>query len=264
MQGILPDKKLAPTRVNPKILLLYGKPKVGKTSKISELESCLNLDFEKGADMYTSMRLPMCGITGPTTYNEKKEITGVSLDTVFNEIVANGTAQAAAGKTVEFPYKVLVVDTIDKLEDYCEIEATVKYKNSVIGKKFEGDSVLELPNGAGYHHLRKEMLYQIDRLTKVCKYLILVAHVKDKLLDKGGVQVESQDISLTGRLGAIVCAKTDAIGYVYRDHKKPLMVSFATSQGAVMGSRGTRLSGQTFEFDWTKIYLDEPGIYPIQ
>ena len=37
--------------VNPKILLLYGAPKVGKTTMLSELDKCLILDTEDGSRM---------------------------------------------------------------------------------------------------------------------------------------------------------------------------------------------------------------------
>ena len=37
--------------MNPSVLLLYGAPKVGKTTMLSELNDCLILDTEKGSRM---------------------------------------------------------------------------------------------------------------------------------------------------------------------------------------------------------------------
>ena len=37
--------------VNPGILLLYGAPKVGKTTMLSQLKDCLVLDTEQGSHM---------------------------------------------------------------------------------------------------------------------------------------------------------------------------------------------------------------------
>ena len=37
--------------INPSSLLLYGAPKVGKTSMLSFLDDCLIIDTEKGARM---------------------------------------------------------------------------------------------------------------------------------------------------------------------------------------------------------------------
>jgi predicted AAA+ superfamily ATPase len=36
---------------NPKVMLLYGAPKVGKTTALSQLEDCLIIDTEQGANM---------------------------------------------------------------------------------------------------------------------------------------------------------------------------------------------------------------------
>lgn len=237
MSGVLPKQRLAPTRINPRILLLYSLPKVGKTSQLAALDNCLILDLEGGADMYNALRYPINSIS--------------DIDKLISLIIADGTANKGA-----YPYQYIAIDTIDKLEDLCEKSATAKFKKTVIGAKFEGDSVLDLPKGGGYYHLRNEVMLQIERLKQVCPRLILVSHVKEKLLDKGGVEVTSRDISLSGKLSQIVCAEADAIGYMYRDSSK-LMVNFETYDGAVMGARFAHLAGQKFEFDWKKIYLEE-------
>ena len=36
---------------NPKTMLLYGAPKVGKTTALSQLKDCLIIDTENGANM---------------------------------------------------------------------------------------------------------------------------------------------------------------------------------------------------------------------
>ena len=238
MPVILPTSKLVPTRINPKILVLYSLPKVGKTSELSKLNSCLLLDLENGADMYEALRVPITSI--------KK------LDETIAAIIEYGVANGG-----KYPYTYIAIDTADMLEDFCVVSSTKKYKASIIGKNFEGDSVLELPKGLGYYYLRNEVLLKIEQLALVCKFLIITAHVKDKTLEsKGGVEVTTRDISLSGKLAGMVCAKADAIGYMYRDGDK-LMVNFETNEGAIMGSRFPHLAGKTFEFDWSKIYLKE-------
>lgn len=256
---------MKPTRINPKILVLYGLPKVGKTTEISKLNSCLITDTEEGAEVTENMRVPIRSISGLLVIKKdpitgKDVIVSVGLDVLFAEIIKYGEALAAAGKPVEFPYKFIAMDTVDKLEDYCVISATAKYKESVIGKSFTGNSILDLPKGAGYYLLREEVLSKIEMMSRVCKYLILVTHVKEKLLDKGGVEVSATDISLTGKLSSMVCAKADVIGYMYRNTKKELMVSFETNENSTMGSRFIRLAGTRMLFDWNEIYIEEPDL----
>jgi hypothetical protein len=179
-------------------------------------------------------------------------------------------ARKAAGKTGDdiYPYKYGVIDTIDKLEEYAVISATEKYKSSVIGSKFTGDSVIDLPMGAGWGLVREELLLRVGQLSEYFRHLIIISHVKDKYLDgkdsKDGNQVSILDLSLSGKLGAILSAKVDAIGYLYRGSKSKdepygqLMVSFATNDKSVMGSRYKHLAGKTVPFSWDTIFTPTP------
>ena len=53
----LPETRGPVSRINPKTLLLYGLPKVGKTDALSQLDDCLILDMEGGTEMYEVMSL---------------------------------------------------------------------------------------------------------------------------------------------------------------------------------------------------------------
>jgi hypothetical protein len=240
---VLPTAPVKATRLSPRILVIYGVPKVGKTQALTQLDGCLILDAEDGAAMYDCLRTPFRSMA--------------DVDALVKAIEEEGIKRAAAGFKGDdvYPYKFGALDTLDKLEEFAEIEATRKYKASSLGKDFKGASVLELAHGLGYYYLREEVLRAINKLATVFRYLILSVHVKEKLLDKKGEQVKVNDISLTGKLGSMVCAKADAIGYLSREGSK-MMISFETSEGHVMGARQAHLAGKKFDFDWTKIYID--------
>lgn len=259
MSSVLPTGRTAPTRVDPRIILFYGPPKIGKTTLMAQLADNLILDLERGTELIEAYKLPISSIAGGTEFKEDGSVASTSLNTFYEQVVAAGMAEfEKTGKKPKPPYKYMTVDTLDKLEDYCEVTATIKYKASVIGKEFKGNSVLELPNGAGYYHLRNEMLFQIERLSGICEHLILITHIKEKLLNKGGVDVSQTDISLTGKMGSIICAKADVIGYIYREPGKPdPMVSFQTLENAVMGARVPRLAGKRIPFNWKEIFISE-------
>lgn len=259
MPSVLPAGKSPATRINPRISIFYAPPKIGKTTKMAELEGNLILDFERGTELIEAMKVSITSISGATTLNDDGTLAGTSLDTLYNEIIAKGIEEFnKTGKKPKPPYKYITIDTVDKLEEMCEVTATVKYKASTIGKSFDGRSVLELPQGSGYYHLRNEVMVQINRLVGICEHLIIVSHIKEKLLNKGGIDVSQQDISLTGKLGSIVCAAADIIGYMYREPGKPqLMVSFQTLENATMGARIPRLAGKKIPFEWDQIFLTE-------
>jgi len=226
---ILPTKKSPATRKNPKTLILYGKPKVGKTTILKELDNCLIIDLEDGSDFVEALKYKV---------NNLKELHDL------------GEKIKEQGK----PYKYIAIDTITKLEEWCEEAATTSYKKKPIGKNFTGKTVLELPKGAGYLHLRIAYKTWISYIETLADNLIFVGHVKDSVIDKSGTEVTVSDVDLTGKLKAITCQNADAIGYIYRKEDKPF-VRFKHNGELEAGGRCEHLIDQEFEFDWSKIYV---------
>jgi hypothetical protein len=268
MAIILPtDESPAPAlRVDPAILIVYGAKKVGKTGEIMKLPGCCDLDGENGTDIYQGKKLKFSSI---------KE-----LDDILAAIRTEGARRVEANKVARlkkepepypgdgiFPYRYLALDTIDSLEEKVIPWKTTEYKASTLGKKFEGDSIMDLDHGGGYYHLREGVKKKVLDIAACCKTLIIVSHLAEKETNKGGVVVTSQDISLTGKLAQIIAAMADAIGYMYRKPGAPgtpdkMFISFRTTEGVTMGARQKHLAGQTFEFDWSKIFIDDPVLKP--
>lgn len=226
----LPKKKVAVKTKNPKNFILYSQPKMGKTTLLSQLDDCLIIDLENGSDYVEALKVKV---------NNIKE-----LHEIGEKIKAEGR-----------PYKYIAIDTISKLEDWCEVVATSMYKKDPKGVNFKGNSVLELPMGAGYLYLRIAFKKWIDYVLDLADHVILVGHLKDKLVDKKGKEVAAKDLALTGKIREITCANADAIGYLYREDDK-LRVNFKASDEITCGSRCEHLRGQDFEFDWSKIFID--------
>ena len=94
-----------------------------------------------------------------------------------------------------------------------------------------------------------------DRLNKLADHVILVGHLKDKMIDKKGKEVRSMDLDLTGKLRSITCANADAIGYIYREGETT-RISFNSEGDITAGSRCAHLRGQDMDLDWGKIFID--------
>ena len=122
---VLPTKKVSATRQNPKRLVIYSKPKTGKTTAFAGLDGNLIVDLENGTD-----------------YVDAVKVKAGSL----KELLAIGKAVEEAGK----PYKFITIDTVTALEEMVMPLAVKKYKATPMGKNYDGDSVITLPNGAGY------------------------------------------------------------------------------------------------------------------
>jgi len=230
----LPKTIIKASRKSPKNMVIYGPPKIGKTTMLSKLDNCLIIDLEDGSDMVDALKVKVNNLD--------------MLATIGKEIIKE-----------KKPYKYVAIDTISKLEEWCEAEGKRIYMKTPMGKNFEqknpGASVLSLPNGAGYLYLRIAFKQWIDRLNLLADHIILVGHLKDKMLEKKGKEVAVKDLDLTGKLKQITCANADAIGYIYREDETT-MISFDSLDDTVAGSRCDHLKGQTMPFEWNKIFID--------
>ena len=54
---ILPTEKNIPKVQNPRFLILFGKPKAGKTTLLSMLEGCLIVDLEGGSEFLEALSI---------------------------------------------------------------------------------------------------------------------------------------------------------------------------------------------------------------
>ena len=237
----LPTKRIKSTRKDPRKLILYSPPKMGKTTVIAALDDCLLIDLEGGSEFVDAMKV------------EAKDLTEL------NNIC---TAIEKAGK----PYKFIAIDTITKLEEMVHGYALKLYKSTTMGKNFVGTDVLTLPNGAGYLYLRKAFLSVLARIESLAENVILIGHLKDKMINSNGKEVNAKDLDLTGKLKAITCADADAIGYLHRVGNQTL-VNFVSTDEVLCGSRCNHLKGKEIvlaesnengdiKVDWSKIYID--------
>ena len=226
----LPTKKVKVESGNPRVFILYSQPKMGKTTLVSELDDCLNIDLENGSDFVEALKIKA---------NNLKEFYEIG-----EQIKADGC-----------PYKYIAIDTITKLEEWCEDSAKTIYLSTPMGKKFKGESVLSLPNGAGYLYLRMAFKKWINYINGLAEHVILVAHLKDKMIEKKGKEVSAKDLDLTGKIRSITAANADAIGFLYREDDE-LKVNFQANDELIAGSRCEHLKGQNFAFDWNQIYID--------
>tara|TARA_Y100000996_G_scaffold414725_1_gene406543 strand:- start:2839 stop:3546 length:708 start_codon:yes stop_codon:yes gene_type:complete len=230
----LPKQVIKAARKSPKNMIIYGPPKIGKTTALSQLENCLIIDLEDGSDMVDALKIKVNSLA---------------------ELAQVGQAIMSEGK----PYKYIAIDTITQLEVWCEDEAKQLYRATPMGKNFDKDnkglSVLSLPNGAGYLYLRRAFMKWFNRLSQLAPHVIFVGHLKDKYLTKNGKEVKANDLSLSGKLREIACANSDAIGYVYRGDKTT-KISFDSTNDDTAGSRCEHLRGLDAKLEWTNIFID--------
>ena len=239
MSIILPTKKVKVERTNPKRLIIYSKPKTGKTTAFAGLADNLIMDLENGSD-----------------YVEALKINVNSLQ----ELLETGKAIKEAG----CPYKYVTIDTVTALEEMVAPLAIKLYRGTSMGKNYDGDNVLTLPNGAGYLYIRQAFFQVLDFIDTLAPHIILSGHIKDKQVDDKGEMVMSANIDLTGKIKSLICANADAIGYMFRRGNQSIL-SFKTNEEVTCGARPEHLRNEEIlisemnekgklVFHWDKVY----------
>lgn len=245
---ILPKEKTIPVKNSMRFVIFFGKPKAGKSSAMAALENNLIIDLEDGYKGLSAL------VVQARNINDFGDICRALQEEIKNN----------DGK---YPYKYITIDNATRLEEMCMGYAITLYRQTSIGKNYQGTDIRTLPNGSGYLYLRQAVKKVIDMFRGLCETLILVAHTKDKQINFEGQEVNEMTLDLTGRLGDILCGEADAIGYVYRKKNKTI-ISFEGGENSVREARPTHLRGQkiviaesdennNLTFHWDKIFLPE-------
>ena len=221
--------KTKPVSINPGIMLLYGPPKVGKTTMLSKLDNCLIIDTESGSSM----------------------IEGYIHKVKNRAELINLVKEAKEGHD----YKYFAIDTIDKVVDWAE---------KAVCQEYEVASIADLSFGKGYALVREKVMNTIHNLKDCVDHLIVIGHRKvARAIVDGKAIVEPESLDITGKLKNMIMSDCDAIGYVHREEDK-LMVSFKANEAIEAGSRCEHLKGEIIEFEWDKIYKKEKNNGTVQ
>ena len=244
---VLPTERRKATDYNPRLMVLFGKPKSGKSTLMASLENNLIIDLEDG---YRSLDV-MC-------------VQARTAADIFSIKAAIEQKNREEGKNF---YRFITIDNATRLEEICLEYANALYRKTQMGQAwgFKKDSignilldkngkkvvdpkadVRQLPNGAGYLYTRQALKEMITMFRPLCDTLILVCHVKDKQIKKNEEETTEMVVDLAGKTGDIICGEADAIGYVSRQGNKTI-ITFKGGDNAIRGSRPTHLREKVFE-----------------
>lgn len=244
---VLPKEKTLPCKNSMRFVIFFGRPKAGKSSAMAALDSNLIIDLENGYKNLSALVIQARNIND------------------FGEIAK--ALQEEIQKTGKYPYKYITIDNATRLEEMCMGYAITLYKQTPMGKNYQGTDIRTLPNGSGYMYIRQAVRKVIDMFRTLCETLILVAHTRDRQINIEGQEMNEMTLDLTGKLSDILCGEADAIGYVYRK-KNQTIISFEGGESSVREARPEHLRGKKIviaesdednklTFYWDKIFLPE-------
>lgn len=243
----LPTQRSEVVNYNPKLLIISGKPKSGKSTVVAALEDNLVIDLEDGYRSLSVMKV--------------QARTSSDLFEIRDAILAKGKEMK------KIPYRFITIDNATRLEEVSMSYAADLYRATPMGagwgyltdkkgmlvKDAQGKpvpdpaaDVKQLPNGSGWLYSRLAIRKLIDMFKPLCETLILVTHIKDKQIRKNGTEMSEMSVDLSGKTGDIICGEADAVGYLYRDSNKTYL-SFEGGEDVIREARPLHLRGKKFK-----------------
>lgn len=242
---VLPTERRKATDYNPRLMVLFGKPKCGKSTLMASLNNNLIIDLEDG---YRALDV-MC-------------VQARNANDIFQIKAAIEQKNQENGGNF---YRFITIDNATRLEEMSLIYAAHLYRQTSMGQSWgykkdrignilmeNGKKVIDpkadvrqLPNGAGYLYLRQALKEMVNMFKPLCDTLILVCHVKDKQIKKNDEETSEMAVDLAGKTGDIICGEADAIGYVSRQENKTIL-SFKGGDNNIRGSRPLHLREKAF------------------
>lgn len=174
----LPTEKTKPvTDLSKQTILLYGRPKIGKSEMSSKAPNAIFFECEPGLNHLEVFKVP--------TYKWEDFLDACKL-------IAKG----------DHPFETIILDTIDNLFKFCSEYVCAKY-----GVEYEGD----LPHGRGWALVKGEWHRVLTRLASLPYGLILISHAVDKVIETRTGEYTKTMPSLPDRARSVVLGLVDII-----------------------------------------------------
>lgn len=172
-----------------KYVLLYGKPKSGKTTAATSFPNALLCAFEKGYNAIGGVRA-----VDITTWSDFKQ--------VLRQLDKPEAKQM---------YETIIIDTITIAWDLCE--QFICAQNSV-------QKIADIPWGGGYSAAKKEFESSLRKVTQMGYGVVLIAHNTSRIEKAAdGTELEIISPDLPKRAAEICNGIVDIIGYIGNEYK---------------------------------------------
>lgn len=215
MTGIIPGESW----------LLYGPPKVGKSTFAAGFPTPLIIDLEDGY-----RRIKCATPLKPNTLNEFRECFGMIRTRISED---------------KFPFETIVVDSLDVLNSWFEQEACRE-----LGIKQMGEGSW----GSDWATARDKLLKVIDAFRALRKTIVLIGHSKMAIVEQDSMRAKTCD--LPGKLARFLTAKVENIGYCYGLKDKEgikRVVSFEPYEELDAGCRNRALAGKIIPMSYKNL-----------
>lgn len=169
--------------------LMIGASGIGKSGFWAQDPNAFFIEAEAGLNAYSLFKLPA------RTIQDVRQIYGL-----LKEKAEKG----------EFPYSVVVVDTIDKIVEYITEEVLNEARQFYTKKAGDIHTLFDIPEGGGWDRCRIKMKMLLNAFEKLPCATALIGHLENKTIRPKNQKEFSKDtISIGGKLGGDILAWAD-------------------------------------------------------
>jgi hypothetical protein len=260
-------------------ILFFGHPKTWKTTVASSWaeggrDSVLLIDTELGSDFVPGINRIICTSLRPPvehvyTEDGKIETDGMGIPKTkitepkdrgyvytVGDLIGQPMPTYSLQETIDyifdqiydnnFPFETVVIDTIDEINTWVEQEVIAELKIPAMGA---GEY------GSDWALARDRVTSMISELKKLLKQrginLILISHAKNtSFIEKGKTKIIQQGADLPRGIAKKIMGMCELIGYVVKDGKDQVHLSFDGFDEVQMGSRLRPLQGKKIKFSY--------------
>lgn len=202
--GIIPDEPVPVNRTfSDRTVLLYGPPKIGKTTFASQFPDAVFSECEPGLGELALRKTPCYSWPAFLEWcnDLRKRAKAESDAAAFNEAADGIVAPPLPGA----PIKTVVIDTVDNAYRYCEEHVL---------KGLGVDHASDLGYGKGWAAVHSEWHRVITKLASLHYGLVMISHAKTTVVKaKNGSEYDRQVPTLPGKARETVMGLVDVILY---------------------------------------------------
>jgi hypothetical protein len=245
MSIIMPTKKSeVDTRFCSQRFAMIGAPGIGKSAFWAEETNAIYLDTEGGLNALSVYKIPI------RSWGDIREAYGELLK----------LKQAG-----NFPYTLIVIDTIDNLVSYCTEEVILRAKDFYTNSKIPIMTLGDIPNGGGWARTTELVMIMLNKLRELDCAITFIGHLKNKKIKDSVLEYERMTIDIFGSLGTDLVSWADHVLYVdsyLSGNKLSRQVLTLPSQSKEAKSRGGMIpSGLKWGDNMAENYKAVRGVF---
>jgi hypothetical protein len=190
----LPIEKTKPDlRFSVQKIGVIGQSGIGKSAFLAQEDKALFLETEAGLNFLEVYKIPI------RTWNDLRD--------------AYASLKEAQTKG-NFPYTMIVIDTIDRLVDLAEEEIIARGKDFYKNIADQINGIGDIPNGAGWSKTRELVMNFFNKIEQFDCAIAFVGHLSTKRIEEGVRKYDKNTISLWSSLGNDMLAWADCILHI--------------------------------------------------